>query len=98
MLYEPQYIWFIFVSSLDLMLTWVILYLGGYEANPLAGYVLNEHGVYGMVAFKMALVVFVILLCEWVGRKSISAGRKLANASIAITIIPVIVAFSLLLR
>lgn len=97
MLYENLYTWFIFISSLDLMMTWVILYVGGYEANPLARHVLHAYGLAGMVAFKMALVLLVIVLCEWTGRRSYGAGRLLASAGIVITCVPVAVAFALLI-
>lgn len=98
MLYEPHYLWFIFVSSLDLMMTWVILYLGGREVNPLAKHVLDTFGMNGMVVYKMALVVLVIILCEWVGRKSLHAGRRLATAGVAVTCIPVVLSFLLLAK
>jgi len=97
MLYESHYIWFIFVSSLDLMMTWIVLYLGGREANPLAKHVLDAFGMNGMVAYKMALVVFVIILCEWIGRRSHPAGRRLATVAVAMTCIPILIAFTLLL-
>ena len=29
--YPQAYVWFIFVSALDLMMTWVVLYFGGRE-------------------------------------------------------------------
>ena len=96
MLYETQYVWFIFVSSMDLMMTWIILYLGGWEANPVARHVLDAFGMNGMVVFKMSLVVLVIVLCEWVGRKSHIAGKRLAIAGVVVTCIPVILAFLLL--
>lgn len=96
MLYENLYVWFVFVSFLDLILTWTILYLGGREANPLARHFLDTFGIGGMVAFKLALVVLVIVLCEWVGRHSHSAGKRLVSVGIFITCVPVAVAFTVL--
>jgi hypothetical protein len=97
MLYQNRYVWFIFISSLDLMLTWVILYFGGREVNPLAQHILRHFGLYGMVAFKLSLVLLVILLCEGIGRRSPTAGQWLASASIMLASVPVLLSFFLLL-
>ena len=42
-----------------------------------------------MVFYKFALVVFVILLCQVVGRLRPATGRRLAEWAVAITFIPV---------
>ena len=44
MLYQNEYAWFLLVSALDVMLTWVILALGGREANAIANSVLARMG------------------------------------------------------
>ena len=95
-LYPNQYTWLIFVSALDVMLTWVVLCVGGRETNVLAEAVVHRFGLPGLVGFKFALVLLVIVLCEWVGRRSLVAGRRLALASIAITCLPVAISFLLL--
>jgi hypothetical protein len=95
-LYENHYTWFVLVSALDLMLTWVVLQLGGREANGLAAAVLERFGLEGMIYFKFALVVFVIALCEIVGRRDRGAGRKLATWAVALTCVPLLVAVGLL--
>jgi hypothetical protein len=97
MLYPNLYTWLLFVSALDVMLTWVVLYYGGREANALADAVIHHLGLPGLVAFKFALVLLVIILCEVVGRKRPRTGQKLAAAGIAITLVPVVIAFALLL-
>ena len=96
-LYPNRYVWFVFLSALDALLTYVILWIGGGEANAIARWVLEEFDFVGMVVFKFAIVVFVILLCEYIGRRSESKGRKLAEWSIALTCIPVVIAFTLLM-
>jgi NADH:ubiquinone oxidoreductase subunit H len=90
--YQNHYAWFVFVSSLDIMLTWVILFFGGWEVNQLADFIIRRWGLPGMVTFKFAIVVFVICLCEIVGRRRHHTGRRLAEWSIAITCIPVTLA------
>lgn len=90
MLHQQAYVWFVFVSALDIMLTWVILLLGGSEVNVVADAVIEHAGLSGIVMYKFCLVVFVIILSEAVGRRNAGAGRKLAEWSIAITAIPVV--------
>ncbi len=95
--YPQAYVWFIFVSALDVMMTWVVLYFGGREVNALADYILQRWALTGMVVYKFALVVFVIFICEIVGHYRHSLGRKLAVFAVFITIFPVVVAFTHLL-
>ena len=91
--YPQLYVWFIFVSALDLMLTWVVLYFGGREVNLLADFILDRWALTGMVIYKFVLVVVVIFICEIVGHYRIKLGRNLARFAVAITFLPVIVAF-----
>ncbi len=64
----------------------------GQEVNALADWVIREHDVPGMVAYKFTLVVIIIVVCEVVGRRRDGLGRRLAEWSAAITSIPVVVA------
>ena len=98
MLYENTYVWLIFVSCLDIMLTWIVLWRGGKEANLLAAGIIDRFGLVGIVVFKLAIVVFVIGLCEHIGRRNRGAGRKFARAAVGISAVPVMVAFILLAR
>ena len=50
------------------------------------------------VGFKFCLVVFVVVMAEWIGRRSDRAGRKLAEWSVAVTSIPVVLALVQLAR
>lgn len=84
-----QYLWFVAVSALDLILTGVILGLGGHEVNMIADAVLVHGGMTALTVFKFALVALVVVFCEWVTRRNARAGFKLAEWSIAITAIPV---------
>jgi hypothetical protein len=95
-LYPNQYTWLIFFSALDVMLTWVVLFRGGFEANTIAARVIERFGLPGLVGFKFALVLLVIVICELVGRRNPTAGRRLAVAGIALTCVPVAISFLLL--
>jgi hypothetical protein len=92
-LFPNAYVWLVLVSALDLMLTWVILHVGGYEGNALAAAVVERWGLRGLIAFKLAIVVLVIILCEWAGRHKRNAGLRLAVISIVITCVPILLSF-----
>ncbi len=96
MLHPRHYTWFVFLSALDLMFTWVLILLGGAEVNPIADAVLQHGGLPGLVVFKFALVMLIVVLCEWATRRSPRTGFKLAEWSVAITAIPVVVSATLL--
>jgi hypothetical protein len=92
-LFPNAYAWLVLVSALDLMLTWVILHFGGREANAVAAAVIARFGLVGLVAFKFAVVVLVIVLCEWAGRRKPRAGLRLARFSIVVTCVPIVLSF-----
>jgi hypothetical protein len=96
MKYENTYVWLIFVSCLDIMLTWIVLWRGGREANWLAALILHHFGLPGMVLYKLLLVVFIIAICEWIGRHNHSAGGRFARWAVAISAVPVMIALVLL--
>jgi hypothetical protein len=97
MRYQNAYIWFVFVSSLDIMLTWVILRKGGVEVNPVAKEVIATWGLPGAIGFKFALMLFVIISCEIVGRTRDGVARKLILLGILISSFPVFWSLTLLL-
>ena len=68
MRFQEHYVWLIFVGSLDIMLTWVILRNGGEEVSPVAKLVIDDWGLNGAIAFKFALTIFVIVACEAIAR------------------------------
>jgi hypothetical protein len=95
MRYQRAYLWLLLLSAIDVMFTWHILRRGGSELNPIAKLVIDHWELPGAVAFKFALVMFVIVSCEIVGRKRDRLGRTLIGAAIGIATVPV--AWSLVL-
>ena len=89
MLYQTAYKWFVLISAVDVILTWFILLLGGNEVNVLADAVIAHAGLKGIVVYKFCLVVFVVLICEVVGRRRFGMGRKLARLAVMVTALPV---------
>lgn len=90
MRYQNTYVWLLLAASLDIMLTWIVLFLGGEEVNWLADRVIKAHGLRGMIAFKFCLVVFVILMCEFIGRLRDHTGRRLAVWAVVVNSLPVV--------
>lgn len=88
--FQNAYVWIIFISSLDIMLTWKILSRGGVEVNPVAAVVIDAWGMYGAIAFKFALMMWVIVACEILARLRRGAGKFLAICAIAISASPVV--------
>ncbi|MFO0827925.1 MAG: DUF5658 family protein [Phycisphaerales bacterium] len=96
MRYQSEYVWLIFFASLDIMLTWAILRRGGEEVNPMARLIIEWWGLNGAIAFKFALMLFVIVSCEIAGRRRDRAGLMLARTAVAISAAPVVYSLGLL--
>ena len=96
MRYPNAYVWFVFFSSLDIMLTWAILGKGGTEVNPVAKYVIDAWGLTGAIGFKFSLTLAVIIICEVVGRERNRLGHGLAIIAIIVSSVPVWYSLSLL--
>lgn len=94
--FQNAYVWFVFVSSLDIMLTWKILARGGLEVNPLAALIIDTWGMHGAIAFKFALMTWVIVVCEILARMRMSAGRFLAYTAVVLSALPVVWSLGLL--
>ena len=92
MLFPNHYNWFILVAALDIMMTWTVLGIGGHETNFLADAVISYRGLPGLILFKFALTLFVILMTEIIGRRKRQTGKSLAEWAVAISAIPVVVA------
>lgn len=94
MVYEPVmyptlHRWFVALAALDVLLTEVILTLGGIEINPLAASVHQAGAITAMAFFKFATVAVVLLSCEYVGRRSLITGRRIASCAVTLNCIAV---------
>jgi len=96
--YPTVYTWYVFLSSLDIMFTWVVLHAGGREENVLADWIIEQFNLPGLVLFKFCLVVLVVLICEVVGRRNAALGRTLGRWILLISAFPVAVGGSHVLR
>lgn len=96
-LYPDTYAWFVLLATLDIVLTWIVLFFGGEELNAVARWILARYELVGMVVFKFSIVTLVICSCEYIGRKQRSTGRRLAEWAVAISAVPVVLAYAELL-
>jgi len=97
MRYPAPYTWLVFLASMDIMLTWIVLHGGGNEVNSLAAWVIRIAGLPGMVIYKFALVLVIIGVCEVIARRKEPTARKLAEWAVAITAVPVVITLVLLM-
>jgi hypothetical protein len=89
-LFPNLYLWLVFVASIDIMLTRLVLFFGGTEINPIAALVIKQFGIPGMTAFKFSIVILVVMVCEFVGRVRWSTARNLVVFAVAISAFPVV--------
>ncbi len=92
-LYPTLYPLLVLGGTLDVILTSVVLALGGQELNGVANHVLESSGLGGLVALKFAMISSVILLCEIVGHRRHVLGSSVATFGIGVH--AVVVAFTL---
>lgn len=91
--YPDHHVWYVLAASLDLMVTNVLInHRGFYEANAIAARIIDLGGFWGLIAFKFATVALVVMICEFIGGKRPETGRQLAQAAIAISALPVLLA------
>lgn len=90
-LYPSHYVWYLFASTLDILLTYAIIWkLGGREVNAVARHFIEHFGGHwGLIFLKYVTVVLVVAICESIGRKRFLLGRRLALTAIIISAFPV---------
>jgi hypothetical protein len=97
MRYQNAYVWLVFVSALDIILTALVIYVwGGDEVNPVTDHVIQEMGFVWAIIFKFAMMLVAVIVCEVIGRQSNRAGRRLAVAAVVINGVPVVFTLTLL--
>ncbi len=94
-LYPDQYVWYVFASSLDIIVTvFVLSHLGMREANTFAQWSIDRFGTWGLIGLKFLSVILVVCVCEYIGRRKHVAGRRLACWSILASLLPVLAALA----
>ncbi|MBL8746263.1 MAG: hypothetical protein JNK58_07910 [Phycisphaerae bacterium] len=89
-LYPRIYPWYVVLATLDVLLTWLILTsFHGIELNPIAAGVIHSGGMPAATFYKFATVMFVLWSCEYIGRRRLLAGRRLAFYAVVANCVPV---------
>ena len=79
LLFREETLLFLLASLLDLALTWHLLLhqdIEFVETNPFARFFLYGWGLQGLVAFKLALVAFITLLCHVIAHFRAQTARR----------------------
>jgi hypothetical protein len=88
-LYPNHYLWYILAATLDVLVTYTIItHLGGSEVNGIADALIQRFGAPGMIGLKFSTIAVVLLICEFVGRRSFGLGRRLATAAVVVSALP----------
>jgi hypothetical protein len=91
--YPNQYVWYVLVSSLDLMMTHTVMsYFGAKEVNTIADKAIQSFGFWGLIGLKFATVALVVGICEFIGGKRPRTGKRIAEWAVAISAVPVVIA------
>ncbi len=89
-LYPDRYVWYVFVSALDIILTvTVLVHLGMREANTFAQWSIDHFGTWGLIGLKFLSVIVVVMICEFIGRRDVRRGGRLAYIAIGLSLIPI---------
>lgn len=75
---------FILINVLDIFMTYIVLRLGGQEANSIARYFFDNWNIKGMVIFKLAMVTLVCLISQFVAYYQPRTAKLLLNFGSAI--------------
>lgn len=91
MRYQSAYVYLVFVSALDIVLTGLVLYRwNGDEVNPIAAEIIRQMGFGWALLFKFGMMLVAVIVCEVIGRRSDRVGRRLAVAAVIINGLPVV--------
>ncbi len=96
-LYPNVYVWLVFVSAMDIIMTRIVLGFGGREVNPIALLAIKGGGLWGLILFKFVIIAGVIGLCEIIGRHKYMTGKRLSIFGVVISAVPSVWAFTILL-
>ena len=94
--YPWAYLALVAVSAMDVVMTAIILAIGGNEVNPVASLVIDHWGMTGAIPFKFGLTLFIIIVCEEAGRKKPRDGRNLLVLAIVVSAMPVVYSLGLI--
>lgn len=80
--YPRHYVWVLALAALDIIVTTLVLSVGGQELNALARWAIEHAGVIGMVAIKATTLSIVLCICEYMGRHRPRVGLRIAELAL----------------
>lgn len=88
----PKMYWaYIALAAADVLLTTLILSVGGMELNAVGRAAFAIGGITGATFLKFTTVAIVLLVCEYTGRTRVGLGRALAYIAVSVSFVPVTV-------
>jgi len=87
---RSRYIALVCLSVADFALTAQILCMGGWEVNPLAALIINNHGMSGLLVFKLSITFSVIAIIGYIATRNKVVALRTLRISIIITALPVV--------
>ena len=94
LLYETSL--FVAVSVFDILMTHRLIRTGRFhESNPVAKFFYDHWDMQGMVAFKMTMVAFVVVVTQLIAHRHVQRATWVLR--LAICVVSVVVIYSLLL-
>lgn len=89
--FPNHYCWYVLVCALDLILTNAVMtWFGAIEVNAVAHTAIELAGFWGLIALKVSTMIVVIAVIELLARRAVHVGHRLAEWSIAISGLPVV--------
>lgn len=86
----PRMYWaYIVLAAMDVLLTALILKVGGHELNAVGRAAFAWAGLFGATMLKFTTVTVVLLACEYAERAKPDAGRLIVYAAVSISTVPV---------
>jgi hypothetical protein len=95
---ETETSWFLMVSSLDFIMTYLLLVhpeIHFVETNPIALFFYYRWGFKGLLGFKLFMAAFVAILCQIIARKKRNVARRVLQ--VGTLIVGIVVVYSLCL-
>ncbi len=96
-LFPNGYTWLVLAGSLDIIMTYLMLNLGAIEVNIIADRALQASGLWGLIALKFTVIVGVLWICEYIGRRRLSTARTLVCTGVVLNFLPVVLSFAQLI-
>src|SRR4051812_43350558 len=76
---ETETAWFVLASALDFVMTYIMLThpeIHFVESNPVALFFINHWGLKGLLGFKLAVVMLIVVICQIIAQHNLKLARR----------------------